>query len=61
MDFNSILNVLLQNQAIQKANVPLIRMSGMPQVRVGVVGQVKAITHSFVQFESMYVIVHAIV
>ena len=37
MDLNSILNVLIQNQTIQKADVPLIGMSSMPQVRVGIV------------------------
>ena len=39
MDFNSILNVLLRNKAFWKAGVPLIGMSGMPQVRMGVIGQ----------------------
>ena len=39
MDFNSILNVLLRNKAFWKAGMPLIGMSGMPQVRMGVIGQ----------------------
>ena len=38
MDFNSDLNVLLQKKTFRKAGVPLIVMSGMPQVRVGVIG-----------------------
>ena len=39
MDFNLILNVPQRNQAIWKADVPLIGMNSMPQVRVGIVGQ----------------------
>ena len=38
MDFNSILNVPLQSQAIWKEDVPLIGMSSVPQVRVDVIG-----------------------
>ena len=38
MDFNSILNVLIHNQTIRKADVPLIGINGMPQVRVVVIG-----------------------
>ena len=34
-----ILNALIQNQAIQKVDVPLIGRSSMPHVRVGVVGR----------------------
>ena len=36
--FQPILNVPLRNQANGKVDVPLIEMSSMPQVRVGVVG-----------------------
>ena len=39
MDFNSILNVLIQNQTIRKADVLLIGINGMPQVRVVVIGR----------------------
>ena len=39
LDFNSILNVLIQDQTIRKADVPLIEINGMPQVRVVVVGR----------------------
>ena len=35
MDFNLIVNVLLQNQANQKADMPLIRMSSVIQVKSG--------------------------
>ena len=31
------MNAVLQNQVIQKVDMPMIGMSGMPQVRVGVV------------------------
>ena len=34
MNFNSIVNVPLRNQAIRKAYVPLIGMSGVSQVSV---------------------------
>ena len=39
MDFNWILNMPIQNQAIQKADVPLIGMNVVLRVRVGVMGQ----------------------
>ena len=37
MDFNSIMNVLIQNQTMWKADMPLIGMSSMPQVSVGII------------------------
>ena len=39
MDFNSILNKVLRNQAIYRADMPLIGMSGVPQIRVDVIGR----------------------
>ena len=53
MDFNLILNVPLRNQAIWKADVPLIGMNGVPQVRVGVVGQVMQLIGNYPLFRAI--------
>ena len=48
-----ILNALLRNQAIQKADVPLIGMNGMPQIRVGVVGQAMQLVGNHTHFHAI--------
>ena len=53
MDFNSILNAPLQNQAIEKVDMPLIRMSGVPQVKVGVVGLAMQLICNHTQFHAI--------
>ena len=50
MNFKLTLNVLLQNQAIQKADMLLNGVSGMPQVRVGVVGQAMQLVGNHTHF-----------
>ena len=54
------MDVPLRNQAIQNADMPLIGMSGVPQVRVDVVGRamqlVQVITQIFMQFKNNYCI-----
>ena len=54
MNFNSILNASLQNQAIQKADVPLIKkISGVPQVRVGVIGRAMQLVDNQTHFHAI--------
>ena len=53
MDFNCILNTLIRNQTIQKVNVPLIGMNGMPQVRVGVIGRTMQLVGNHTHFHEI--------
>ena len=53
MDFASILNVLIRNQTIRKADVPLIGMSGVPQVRVGVIGRAMRLIGNHTHFRAI--------
>ena len=47
------LNVPIRNQTIRKADVPLIGMSGVPQVRVGVVGRTMQLVGNHIHFRAI--------
>ena len=53
MVLNSIMNVLILNQTIRKADVPLIGMSGVPQVSVDVVGRVMQLIGDHTHFRAI--------
>lgn len=53
MDFNWILSVQIQKQAIQKADMPLIGMSGVSQVIVGIVGWAMELVGNHTHFHAI--------